>query len=208
MSPDLSAWPALPYDAWSDTYHTLHLWTQVVGKVRLVQTQWLNHSWHVTLYVTARGLSTSPIPHGTRTFGIEFDFVGHRLTIETSDGGIRHLPLEPAIGRHVLLAPDGRDGGARPAGAHPYHAQRDRRWDPLRPRRDAPFVRSRVCRPLLAGSGPGRSGPENLSIALPRQVQSGAFFLGRRRPGGHALFGSARPGAPGRRAESAGLGRA
>ena len=93
--PDLSAWPDLPLDAWSDTYATLHLWTQIVGKVRLAQTPWVNHSWHVTLYVTARGLSTSPIPYGTRTFEIEFDFVGHQLTIESSDGGVQHLPLEP-----------------------------------------------------------------------------------------------------------------
>jgi hypothetical protein len=95
MSPELSAWPDLPFDAWRDTYATLHLWTQIVGKVRLAQTPWVNHSWHVTLYVTARGLSTSPIPHGLRTFGIEFDFVGHQLTIESSDGRVQHLPLEP-----------------------------------------------------------------------------------------------------------------
>ena len=95
MSPDLSGWPDLPLDAWRDTSATLHLWTQIVGKVRLAQTPWVNHSWHVTLYVTARGLSTSPIPHGLRTFGIEFDFVGHQLTIESSDGRVQHLPLEP-----------------------------------------------------------------------------------------------------------------
>ena len=95
MSRDLSAWPDLPFDAWRDTYATLHLWTQIVGKVRLVRTPWVNHSWHVTLYVTARGLSTSPIPHGLRTFGIELDFVGHQLTIESSDGRLQHLPLEP-----------------------------------------------------------------------------------------------------------------
>ena len=95
MSPDLPAWPDLPLDAWRDTYATLHLWTQVVGKVRLAQTTWVNHSWHVTLYVTARGLTTSPIPHGTRTFDIEFDFVDHQLTIGSSDGRVQHVPLEP-----------------------------------------------------------------------------------------------------------------
>ena len=95
MSPELSAWPDLPLDAWSETYATLHLWTQVVGKVRLAQTPWVNHSWHVTLYVTARGLSTSPIPYGTRTFEIEFDFVAHQLTIESSDGRVQRVPLEP-----------------------------------------------------------------------------------------------------------------
>ncbi|MEO8255828.1 MAG: DUF5996 family protein [Acidobacteriota bacterium] len=95
MSPDSSAWPDLPYAAWSETYATLHLWTQIVGKVRLARTPWMNHSWHVTLYVTPRGLSTSPIPHGLRTFAIEFDFVSHQVTVESSDGRVQHMPLEP-----------------------------------------------------------------------------------------------------------------
>jgi hypothetical protein len=95
MSSDLPVWPDLPLEAWSDTYATLHMWTQVVGKVRLVQTPWVNHSWHVVLYVTARGLTTSPIPYGTLTFEIEFDFLSHRLTISTSDGRIGRVPLEP-----------------------------------------------------------------------------------------------------------------
>jgi Family of unknown function (DUF5996) len=89
------AWPPLPFADWRDTYATLHLWTQVVGKIRLMQSPWTNHSWHVTLYVTPRGLTTSPIPHGTRTFSIDFDFVDHRLIIETSDGAVRTLPLRP-----------------------------------------------------------------------------------------------------------------
>ncbi len=86
-------WPALPYAEWSETCETLHLWTQVVGKIRLAQTPWQNHSWHVTLYVTASGLTTSPIPHGDRTFEIHFDFLRHRLDVEVSDGGTRRLPL-------------------------------------------------------------------------------------------------------------------
>ncbi|MGD9765626.1 MAG: DUF5996 family protein [Candidatus Binatia bacterium] len=90
-----SAWPSLPLDAWSDTYATLHLWTQIVGKVRLAQSPWLNHSWHVTLYVTARGLSTSPIPHGTRAFQIDLDFVDHRVIVQSSDGRLAGFPLEP-----------------------------------------------------------------------------------------------------------------
>ncbi len=88
-------WPSLPLEAWSDTYATLHLWTQIVGKIRLVQSPWLNHSWHVTLYVTARGLTTSPIPYGTRTFQIDFDFIAHQLTIQSSDGGTGGFPLQP-----------------------------------------------------------------------------------------------------------------
>ena len=89
------AWPSLPLDAWSDTYATLHLWTQIVGKVRLALSPWINHSWHVTLYVTARGLSTSPIPYGVRTFQIDFDFIAHQLTVQSSDGGVATLTLRP-----------------------------------------------------------------------------------------------------------------
>jgi hypothetical protein len=88
-------WPDLPYTAWQETCATLHLWTQVVGKVRLAQTPWLNHSWHVPLYVTARGLTTSPIPYGQRSFEIAFDFHEHVLEITTSDGPHRRTALEP-----------------------------------------------------------------------------------------------------------------
>ena len=90
-----SPWPALSYDEWRDTQATLHRWTQIVGKIRLMQTPWVNHSWHVPLYLTARGLTTTPIPHGSRTFQIDFDFIDHRLLIETSDGGIETLRLAP-----------------------------------------------------------------------------------------------------------------
>jgi hypothetical protein len=93
-SPD-EAWPELPYGAWKDTCATLHLWTQVVGKIRLACTPWLNHSWHVPLYVTARGLTTSPIPYQDRTFTIDFDFVRHTLDIAVSDGGHKEIALEP-----------------------------------------------------------------------------------------------------------------
>lgn len=89
------AWPNLPLESWSDTYATLHLWTQIVGKIRLVQSPWVNHSWHVTLYVTSRGLSTSPIPYRFRTFQIEFDFIHHQLAIQASDGRVGAVPLEP-----------------------------------------------------------------------------------------------------------------
>ena len=88
-------WPRLDYEAWKDTCTTLHMWTQIVGKIRLVQSPWLNHAWHVPLYVTARGLTTSPIPYGARTFQIDFDFVGHLLLLLTSDGAQRTLPLQP-----------------------------------------------------------------------------------------------------------------
>jgi hypothetical protein len=88
-----AAWPELPTAAWRETCETLHLWTQIVGKIRLTRTPWLNHSWHVALYVTARGLTTSPIPDGNRTFQIDFDFIDHVLQISTSDGATRHFGL-------------------------------------------------------------------------------------------------------------------
>ena len=88
-------WPALPYAAWQDTRDTLHLWTQVVGKIRLALTPWQNHSWHVALYVTARGLTTSPIPWAGGSFEIDFDFIDHGLWLRKSDGHYRHVLLEP-----------------------------------------------------------------------------------------------------------------
>jgi hypothetical protein len=86
-------WPSLDYAAWRETRDTLHLWTQVVGKIRLRLTPWLNHSWHVPLYVTSRGLTTSPIAYGSESFEIEFDFLEQVLDITLSDGRMRRLGL-------------------------------------------------------------------------------------------------------------------
>jgi hypothetical protein len=91
----IERWPALPFADWKDTASTLHMWTQIVGKIRLTQAPWINHSWHVTLYVTPRGLTTSPIPHGERTFQIDFDFLRHQLIVATCDDESRTVPLEP-----------------------------------------------------------------------------------------------------------------
>lgn len=88
-------WPALSLDSWKDTYATLHMWTQIVGKVRLRLTPLVNHWWNVPLYVTARGLTTSRIPYGQRAFELWFDFIQHRLVLETSDGVVKTLPLAP-----------------------------------------------------------------------------------------------------------------
>jgi hypothetical protein len=93
--PDQTPWPPLRYGEWKETCAHLHLMTQVVGKVRLAQTPWVNHAWHVALYVTPRGLTTSAIPHGDRIFDISFDFIDHELNIRTSDGGERTLKLQP-----------------------------------------------------------------------------------------------------------------
>jgi hypothetical protein len=88
-------WPDLTYSTWAETLATLHLWTQIVGKIRLTLTPWLNHSWQTPLYVTARGLGSSPIPIGAEMFEIEFDFVAHRLNVQTSRGAEGFLPLRP-----------------------------------------------------------------------------------------------------------------
>ncbi|MDE2474944.1 MAG: hypothetical protein KGO48_07860 [Alphaproteobacteria bacterium] len=87
-------WPELDFTSWRETASTLQLWTQIVGKIRLALTPWVNHSWQVPLYVTSRGLGTSPIPWGTEIFEIEFDFLAHRLNLQTSLGEQRSLPLK------------------------------------------------------------------------------------------------------------------
>jgi len=89
------AWPPLPLAEWQDTYATLHMWTQIVGKVRLVLSPHFNHWWEVPLYVNARGLTTSPIPYKRETFEVQFDFIDHKLDILTGEGRTRTLPLVP-----------------------------------------------------------------------------------------------------------------
>ena len=89
-------WPELPaVDAWQETYDTVHRWTQIVGKLRMEHTPWINHSWHVPLYVTTRGLTTSPMAEKERTLEIDFDFVDHRLHLASSNGEATSFRLEP-----------------------------------------------------------------------------------------------------------------
>lgn len=88
-------WPALDFDVWKDSYATLHMWTQIVGKIRLACSPWTNHSWHVVLFVTARGLTTLTISHAARSFQIDFDFIDHKLLIQASDGAVRAMALRP-----------------------------------------------------------------------------------------------------------------
>jgi Family of unknown function (DUF5996) len=88
-------WPSLAYEEWKDTYETLHMWTQVVGKIRLALSPAVNHWWHVTLYVTPSGLTTSPIPYATRIFEISFNFIDHNLIVHTSDGATGRMGLYP-----------------------------------------------------------------------------------------------------------------
>jgi Family of unknown function (DUF5996) len=92
---DRDVWPALPLAAWQPTYATLHLWTQVIGKIRIARTPTLNHWWNATLHLAARGLTTGPMQDGSQSFEIRFDFVDHRLIIETSRGGCEVIDLRP-----------------------------------------------------------------------------------------------------------------
>jgi hypothetical protein len=188
MAKHSDAWPELPLEAWADTLATLHMWTQIVGKVRLVQSPWVNHSWHATMYVTSRGLTTSPIPHGTRTFEMEFDFIAHQLAIRTGDGQSQQIPLEPqsvatfyarlmaaldALDLHVKIhARPNEVPEAIPFAQDDIHRSYDREYA------------QRFWR-VLVQSG---SGPENLPIPLRREVQPGPFLLGRRRSCGDAVF--------------------
>ena len=196
------AWPSLPLDAWSDTYATLHLWTQIVGKIRLAQTPWTNHSWHVTLSVTARGLTTGSIPYGTRAFQIDFDFIAHELNIQCDDGRVAGFPLEPQsvavfyrrlraemkkLGLEVKIYPKPNEvPDAMPFDQDEAHAA----YDP-------DYAES-----LLARAFAKRSHFQNLSRTLRRQVQSGALLLGGARFGRHAIFRPARSSASRRRSQS------
>src|SRR6267154_4068700 len=92
QSSNSDSWPELPLEAWRDTYATLHMWTQIVGKVRLALSPRVNHWWEVPLYVNARGLTTSAIPYKDGIFEVQFDFIEHKLAIETSWGASKTLP--------------------------------------------------------------------------------------------------------------------
>ena len=125
-------WPELPYAAWKDTRDTLQLWTQAVGKIRLALTPWQNHSWHVALYVTVRGLTTSPIPWRASSFQIDFDFIDQVLWVRTAEGHFRQVMLRPmsvAEFYEALMIALARAWYRYP---HQHHAVRDRRLHSVR----------------------------------------------------------------------------
>ncbi|MGH8146584.1 MAG: DUF5996 family protein [Rhodanobacteraceae bacterium] len=154
MRPDDDAcWPALPYEAWKDTYDTLHLWSQVVGKIALAQAPPLNHCWAVALRVTPRGLTTRPLPHGTRTFTIQFDFIDHQLLIRTSDGMTRTLALRPcSVADFYRELLDTLKAMGLPVKIHPTSAELP---EPIRLDRDTQHhsydreYANRLCRTLV-----------------------------------------------------------
>ncbi len=171
-------WPALPYDAWKDTYATLHMWTQVVGKVALAQAPPLNHSWSIALQVTPRGLSTRTLPHDARSFTIQFDFIDHQLVICASDGETRTLALRPQtvadFYREVMSTLDGM-GLSVKIWPMPVEIPSPIRFD-----QDtrAPFVRSGVREPLLADLLAGRARAHVVAVRVCRQIAAPSISSG------------------------------
>ena len=143
-------WPQLPAPGWTPTLETLHLWTQVVGKIRMVLTPWINHSWSVPLYVSPVGLRTSLVPYGSEGFELAFDLTGHELTLVTTTGRRRVHPVGGAQRRRLLPGGDGDDGVGRDAGDGQHDAQRDPRRHPVPGGRDA---RRPTSRTTLSRSG-------------------------------------------------------
>ena len=200
-------WPELPTAAWRDTCATLQLWTQIVGKIRLTKSPWLNHSWHVTLYVTPRGLTTSPMPDGARTFQIDFDFIDHRLRISTSDGSQRQFALaghSVASFYAATLAALAELGIAVAIDEMPNELP-----DPVRFSEDtahASYDPDAVGRflQILVNYRPRL---QAIPHRLPRQGKPGAFLLGQFRSRGNALLRPSRAAPSRRRAEFARCGR-
>ena len=187
MSSPANAWPALAYADWQDTCGTLHLWTQVVGKVKLALSPLSNHWWGIVLFVTARGLTTGAMPYRDRVLQIDFDFCAHELILRTSDAREQRIALAPmttadfyAAAMAALRALDidvriwtmpVEIEGAIPFDPDRQHASYDgRRAD------------------LLAPAGAGRPRVQHFPRALPRQIEPGAFLLGLVRSCGDALF--------------------
>ena len=180
-------WPELRVAAWRDTYATLLLYRQIVGKIRLALAPKMNQWWNVPLYVTARGLTTSPMPYGDRLLRSTSTSSITRCVIQDSDGHVRALPLVPqpvcdfyadahGRARRLDVARPHLAAAAGVSGDHAVHR---------RPRARA--LRSRRRADVLAGAAPHRAGVPAVPRALPRQVQPGALLLGRLRPRGHPL---------------------
>ena len=188
----LHNWPKLPFPEWESTCDTLHMWTQIVGKTRLALTPRENHWWNVPLYVTPRGLNTSPIAFRDKTFDVEFDFIAHKLFVRTSEGTERTIALFPrsvadfyteymsclrslGIEVNIHLSPDEFDDST-PFDQDRHHASYD-----------IAYVES--FRSILIHSD--RSS-EEVPLVLCRQVQPGSFLLGLFRSGGDPLLRPAR----------------
>ena len=185
-------WPELPLEAWQDTYATLHMWSQIVGKVRLALGPRINHWWEVPLYVSALGLTTSAIPYPEGNFEVEFDFIHHRLTIKTS----QNTAATVASDGRSTVADFYRDfmaalGFAGHRGENLANARGDSESDRVRSGYAARFLRPGIREPFLADSGEQRKDFHGIPRAVHRQSQPGAFFLGEFRSGGDAIFRAA-----------------
>ena len=180
MTASSDRWPELPLAAWRDTRDTLHLWTQVVGKIRLALAPWLNHSWHVALYVTARGLATSPMPWRRGSLRDRI-----RLRRSRAMGAPERRPFPPADapaddGGEILRRSVHRAGRTRRRHLHPHHAVRNPRLHPLRSGQLARGLRSRLRQPLLARVAHRARGVRAFPHRFSRQGEPGAFLLGQR----------------------------
>ena len=171
-------WPELPWRDWEPTVSTLHLWLQIVGKVRLALAPPLNHWWHVPLYVTARGLTTSPVPYGGGAFQVDLDFVEHRLRVTDGDPAAFSMALEPRSVARFYRELHGRAPEPWHRGLHLAASGGGRGGDPVRPGRASRLLRSAPRAPVLAWPGPGRSGDEDVPERIRRQGEPGPFFWG------------------------------
>jgi Family of unknown function (DUF5996) len=179
-------WPALPLEAWEPTRTTLHMWTQVVGKVRLALSPYMNHWWHVPLCVTARGLTTSPIPYEGETFEIVFDFIEHNLLIQKNDGTAKTLRLAP---RSVA------EFYAEVMAALRSMGIAVKIWTmPVEIPNPIPFDQDRF----------GGCGLQRIPRTVHRQGEPGVLLLGHLRFGGDALFRPPRAGNSRRRSDHEG----
>ena len=203
----MSRWPELPYEDWRETRDTLHMFMQIVGKVRLalepMEPQWAQ----VPLYLTARGLNTSPIPHPGGPFDIDVDFIDHVVTVRTARGPARTGRLAAPARRRFLRGADGRARrGGRADGDH-RASVRGAAPDPVPGRHRARELRARGGDPLLARTRLGRPRAESASGAVPRQGLPRAVLLGLVRPRVHAVLGPAARAAGGCRRDHALLAR-
>ena len=181
-------WPALPYEAWHDTYATLHMWSQIVGKVAVALAPPINHSWGISLHVTARGLATRNLPHGDRSFGMEFDFIAHQLVIRTTDGDARSLPLKARSVAHFYGEfMDTLQAMGLPVkiSSMPVEIPAPIRFenDTMHHAYDPEFAHR-----FWRDSSSGRTGIHRVSLSVHRQVQPGPVLLGQLRPRGVTLL--------------------
>ncbi len=187
-----NSWPELPLESWKDTYATLHMWTQIVGKVRLALAPHVNHWWQVPLYVNSCGLTTSAIPYAERTFEVQFDFAEHQLTITVSDGQIKSMPLRPqsVAAFYAEFMSALRSLGIK-VKIWPMPVEIP---DPIRFDRDeqhASYDRVYV-ESFLENSRAGGWSSEEISFGLHRETQSDPFLLGEFRPRIHEVLGTPR----------------